>query len=113
MSTDREDLQFPETVAQVFSFLHDYGFQQVEALLTLVRYRCGDLEARIFHGRRSYELGFEIGHGKDMFRMSALIRFSDPHAAERYFMPVVRTPSVLLSRLHDLADLVRHYGERA
>jgi hypothetical protein len=98
---------------QVFSFLHDYGFQQVEALPTLVRYRCGDLEARVFHGRRSYELGFEIGHGEEMFRMSALIRFSDPCAAEHYFMPVVKTPTALLSHLHDLADLVRQYGERA
>ncbi|MGE0823272.1 MAG: hypothetical protein AB7G75_23640 [Candidatus Binatia bacterium] len=113
MNTDREDLQFAETVTQVFAFLQEYGFHQVEALPTLVRYRCGDLEARVFHGRRSHELGFEIGHGEDMFRMWDLIRFSDSSAAEHYFMPVVRTPSALISRLQELAAFVRCYGERA
>ena len=82
---------------QVFSFLHDYGFQQVEALPTLVRYRCGDLEARVFHGRRSYELGFEIEREGERFVISALIAFSDPSAADRYCNPMVRTPSALMS----------------
>lgn len=112
MNIDRQYLQFPETVAQVFSFLQDYGFQQVEALPTLVRYRCGDLEARVFHGRHSYELGFEIGYEDAMFSTGALIRASDPHVAEQYRGSVVRTPSALLLRLHEIADLVRRYGER-
>lgn len=113
MYTDREDLQFPQTVARVFSFLHDYGFQQVEATPTFVRYHCGNLEARVYHGRHSYELGFEIGHGEEMFSLRTLIRFHDPSAAVRYHSPMVGTPSAVAKFLQQIADLVRRYGERA
>ena len=113
MNIDRQHLQFPATVTRVFAFLQDYGFQLIESLPTLVRYRCGELEARVFHGRHSYELGFEIGYEDDMFSTGALIRTSDPHVAEQYRRSVVRTPHALLARLHELADFVRRYGERA
>jgi hypothetical protein len=113
MSTDRVDLQFPETVVQVFSFLLDYGFQQIEALPTLVRYRCGDLEARVFHGPRSHELGFEIEREGERFDISEIIALSVPSAADRYRNPMVRTPSAVNTFLQQLADLVRRYGERA
>lgn len=113
MNTGREDLQFPQTVARVFSFLQDYGFYQVEALPTLVRYRCGDLEARVYHGRHSYELGFEIGHGEEMFGLGALIRLQDPSAGDRYRNPMVGTPSAVAKFLQQLADTVRRYGEQA
>jgi hypothetical protein len=113
MSTGREDLQFPETVLQVFSFLHGYGFQQVEVLQTLVRYRCGDLEARVFHGPRSHELGFEIEREGERFDISEIIALSVPSAADRYRNPMVRTPSAVNTFLQQLADFVRRYGERA
>jgi hypothetical protein len=105
MSTDRVDLQFPETVVQVFSFLLDYGFQQIEALPTLVRYRCGDLEARVFHGPRSHELGFEIEREGERFDISEIIALSVPSAADRYRNPMVRTPSAVNTFLQQLQIL--------
>ena len=91
----------------------DYGFQQVEASPTLVRYRCGDLEARVFHGPRSHELGFEIEREGERFDISEIIALSDPSAADRYHNPMVRTPSAVNTFLQQLADLVRRCGERA
>jgi hypothetical protein len=113
MNSDRQYLQFAETVTQVFAFLQNYGFQQVEALPTLVRYKCGDLEARVFHGRHSYELGFEIGHDEELFSLEALIRLSDRTTANQYRNPMVGTPSAVARFLQQLADMVRRYGERA
>jgi hypothetical protein len=119
-----------------------YGFQQVEASPTLVRYRCGDLEARVFHGPRSHELGFEIEREAprsllrcinpleasersklrgirpvasegERFDISESIALSDPSAADCYRNPMVRTPSAVNTFPRQLADLVRRYGERA
>lgn len=62
---DRMRLNFARVVADRFSIdLSEFGFSQAESLPTTVRYRKGDLELNVYHGRGSYEVGFQIGHAK-------------------------------------------------
>ena len=58
----RSQLGFTTEVLSNFRFLiTDYGFECVKANTTLVRYESESLFVNIYHGRRSYELNFEIG----------------------------------------------------
>jgi hypothetical protein len=113
MSTDRQHMQFPEAVTQVFAFLREQGFQDIESSPTISRYRFGNVTANVFHGRRSYELGFEIGRENEMYAMSELIRASDRDRADRYRNPVATTSAEVVEGLQRLADLVRAYADRA
>jgi hypothetical protein len=58
---DRTRLSVANAVSEKFSFLGEQGFSEVESLPTIVRYRKRDLEVHVYHGRRSFELGFEVG----------------------------------------------------
>lgn len=113
MNIDHRDLQFPQAVTRICAFLREFGFEDIEPSPTIVRYRCSDLVVNLYHGRHSYELGFEVGHENELFAMSELIRASDPDAAERYRNPVATTQAELVSGLQLLAELIRRYGDRA
>lgn len=112
-STERRRLNFPHIVGQAFSFLEDMGFHEIEATPTIVRYQKDDLICNIYHGRHSYELGFEIEHEGEQYSISALIRAVDPAAGLKYRNTMTATPAVLASGIKQLAVLVRQYGERA
>jgi hypothetical protein len=61
-SSDRVQLGFTTEVLSAFHFLtQDYGFKCVKTDVTFVRYESRSIFANIYHGRRSYELGVEIG----------------------------------------------------
>jgi hypothetical protein len=110
---DRVRLNFAETATQAFAFLTDVGFSQVEAAPTIVRYRRRDVGADICHGRRSYELGVEIGRGETRYSISELIRATDAEAAKRYRVYAATTQEGVIEGLGQLADLARQYGTRA
>ena len=58
----RIQLGFTSEVLSMFHFLiQDYGFKCVETDVTFVRYESESIFVNIYHGRRSYELGVEIG----------------------------------------------------
>lgn len=109
----RQRLNFACAVEREFAFLGDRGFQVSEQAPTIVRFRKGDLIATVYHGRRSYELGFEIGHGDEHFSIESLIRVVAPAEAADYRNPVATKSSEFLKGIHRLADLVRRYGQRA
>lgn len=59
---DRERLGFKEQVLKHFNYLtEEYGFRCVEAKVTFVRYESKEVFVNVYHGRSSFELGFEIG----------------------------------------------------
>jgi hypothetical protein len=61
-SSSRMQLGFTPEVLSVFHFLtQDYDFKCVKTDITFVRYESGSIFVNIYHGRRSYELGVEIG----------------------------------------------------
>jgi hypothetical protein len=47
---DRLCLNFPMHVTQLFAFLIDMGYQETITLPTIVTYRGGDIEIRIYQG---------------------------------------------------------------
>lgn len=112
-SPDRLHLNFAETATRAFAFLADTGFTQVEAEPTIVRYRRGDILVDVYHGRQSYELGFEIGRGGTRYSMSVLIRADDAEAAKRYRNYAATTQAGVAEGLAQLAALARQYGTRA
>ena len=110
---ERTRLNFADAVTRTFAFLTDLGFLQAEASPTIVRYRMGDVEVDVYHGRKSYELGFEIGLGGSKYSMSELIRATDPETSTQYRNFVARTQSSLSEGLSRLEGLVKRYGRQA
>src|SRR5687768_13994378 len=88
----RTRLKFTEAVSERFTFLKELGFSEVESLSTIVRYRKGDLEVDVYHGRQSFELGLGVARRGTRYSLSELIRVSDPDAADRYRNVAATTP---------------------
>lgn len=68
---DRNALGFVDAVTNAFTFLvEDFGFNVVDTDATLVRYESDMMFLYVYHGRRSYEIGVEIGslHECDAYR---------------------------------------------
>jgi hypothetical protein len=61
----RGHLGFPQAVRDAFRFLQTFGFKEVGADDTIVRYATERVFLNIYHGRSSYELGIEIGPRSD------------------------------------------------
>ena len=111
---ERTKLGFKEAVREHFKFLSEFGFREVQALTTIVRYRSRNLELCVYHGRISYEIGVEIYQSDERFTIAELIRLSDPHTHEKYRSPMVSSSSsVLDSAVERLANLLRRFGEKA
>jgi hypothetical protein len=106
-------LNFVDAVTRTFAFLTNLGFLRTEASPTIVRYRKGDVEADVYHGRQSFELGFEIGRGGVKFSMSELIRATDPETARQYRNFAATTQSALTEGLARLEGLAKRYGQQA
>ncbi len=113
IEVERGRLGFADFVRQGFEYLKDYGFTETEALPTIVRYRRGDLELNVYHGRRSYEIGLQIGHREEQFSIEEIVRATDPDAWEKFRYPAATTQKSLKSGVERLADLMRCNGKRA
>lgn len=108
--TDRSALHFAQKVESAFGFLTDAGFAQAEALPTLVRYRKGDVEVDIYHGRQSYEIGGGVSFAGTRYEMSEIIRTVNPQVAKGYRRDVATTPEGVAAGLDELASLMQLYG---
>ena len=104
---------FGDAVRERFAFLGRFGFSEIESLPTLVRYRKRDLEVSVYHGRSSFELGFELYRGGTCISLGELIGLTDTEAAGRYRNYAAITPDQILKGLTLLAGLVPKYAERA
>lgn len=107
---DRSDFDFARKARDFFGFLEDAGFTEVEALPTLVRYRKGNVEVDIYHGRQSYEIGGGVAFSGTRYSMAEIIRASDPDAAKEYRNPVAASPERVAPALEELASLMQRYG---
>lgn len=108
--TDRSALHFVRQVQRAFGFLPDAGFAQFEASPTLVRYRKGDVEVDIYHGRQSYEIGGGVTLAGTRYAMSEIIRTVDPEVAKGYRSVVATTAEGVAAGLEELASLMQLYG---
>ncbi len=110
---ERTRLNFADAVRKRFAFLSDHGFTETESLPTIVRYRKGNLEVDVYHGRQSFEVGFGIARQGTRYSLSELIRATDPAAAEQYRNETAKTPNGIAEALVHLQESVKRYGERA
>lgn len=110
---ERANLNFANLVKERFAFLSDLGFVEVESLPTLVFYRNGDIGVDVYHGRRSYEIGFGITRQGVRYSLSEFIRSTDPEFAEQYRYPTATAQEVLADGITKTAELAKRYCIKA
>ncbi len=109
----REALEFASAVRASFGWLAEYGFVEVEANATLVRYESASLRVVVYHGRSSYQVGVEVGRrdSEDRYSLSELMRMADPERAERSRPPVVYTAPTVATAVAEEGRNLRDCGE--
>jgi hypothetical protein len=107
------DLRFAETATNLFSFLQQSGFAELEVLPTLVRYGNGSVEVHVYHGHRSFEIGVEIEFRGTSYALSEVIRSRDPAIAEALRNPIASTEEGVLMGLRTMSSLLQTYGAPA
>lgn len=110
---ERTHLNFTNAAKSHLSFLHDLGFKEVESLPTLVRYRKGDIEVDVYHGRQSYEIGFGITRKGVQFSLPDFIAATDPQVAKQYSTPMASTQEGVEKGLERIGELAKHYCAQA
>lgn len=109
----RSRFNFEKKVREVFAFLSDLGFSEVESLPTLVRYQSGDIEVDIYHGRQSYEIGAGVTVSGIRYAISEIIQASDPEMFKQFRYAMTATPEGVAKALEDLSLLMKRYGNPA
>lgn len=106
---ERTKRNFTTLVKNEFLFLHDFGFIEIESLPTIVRYKNGDIEVNIYHGRQSYEIGLEFIYKEVSYSISEFIRVIDPELAEKYRNPAATENEVVARMLTKIGELTKCY----
>jgi len=109
----RSRFGFQEKVRNVFSFLEDLGFSEIEATPTLVRYQNGDVEIDIYHGRQSYEIGAGVSVSGDRYAISEILKASNTDQYRQYRNAMVSTSQGVNVALEELGKLMKRYGATA
>lgn len=115
-TSDREALGFAEAVRSAFAFLRQYGFAEIEAAPTIVRFASGDVGLTLYHGRSSYEVGAEIGlrgSTEPGYTLSEVIRLADPAEGAKYRNLAVTTKESVRNAAATVASLLKKFGEAA
>ena len=116
---NRADLGFPDAVLTAFDFLTKaYDFHLETLTPTFVRYESPRVFVNIYHGRSSFELGFEGGlrsndPGKEeiAFSLGDIIDLRRTKDGTLYARPQASTAQSVRSLVPKLADLVRTYAD--
>lgn len=108
----REDLDFNQSARTSFQFLiNDYGFKLVKSELTMIRYETDLLFVNIYHGRSSYELGFECGlksKGEESrYRLPTIIKGLLGNAQNIQTSHQASNKEAIINGLRKIANMVR------
>lgn len=115
----RTALNFPAAVRVAFHFLGEFGFQEIDAEETIVRYATDRIFLNVYHGRSSYEIGIEVGlldeNGSDAggYSLSEFIRLTKPEEGARLRYFCATTPDEVQTGLERLAAQVKQHVARA
>ena len=110
------DLGFVESARSAFAFLERlYAFEITRTEPTLVRYESADVFVNVFHGRRSREVGVEIGllsaeHG---FGLSVLQEIHPNDTNSKNSRPTCTSREAVAAALGDHAHLLERIGGSA
>lgn len=110
--TDRPLLQFAEEVKTRFAFLEGSGFHCVRTEVTFVRYESSRIGINVYHGRRSFEIGLEIGSTSsptEVYSFPEILRLADHQQGEQYKYYAAHTTQGVAEGVTKLAELFRHY----
>jgi hypothetical protein len=102
-------LTFAKTAMMAFAFLVDLGFSVVDSSPTIVKYKKGDMEVDVYHGRSSFELGFGISKNGVRYALSELMRLIDANVANQYRNYVATTQNGVNEGLIELATTVKQF----
>src|SRR2546427_6337083 len=113
----RTQLGFTEAVLSAFDFLErEYDFHVVNAEPTIVTYESPRVFVNIYHGRASYELGFEIGRlvglagqREHPFSLGDLITLAGAQEETGYTFLQASTRERVKVYVPKLADLAKRY----
>ena len=108
-TVDRLHFNFEKKVGEVFAFLSNFGFSEVESLPTLVRYQNGDIEVDIYHGRQSYEIGAGVTISGTRYSIPEIIQASDPEVFKQFRYAMTTTPEGVANALEELSLLMKRY----
>ncbi len=109
---------FSDATRAAFGFLGAFGFREVGAEATIVRYASGGVFLNVYHGRSSYELGVEVGltdapPDQVGYSVAELMGLVDKGGALLLRSWTATTPEGLQEGVRKLAEQVRTYGQRA
>jgi hypothetical protein len=111
--TDRTLLGFADKVRDNFGFLSDFGYSEVEALPTLVRFRKDNLEVDVYHGRRSFEIGVGFSRDGQRHELSEILTAADKEIGARFRNPTASLPGGVRAGLELVGSLTRQFGAKA
>lgn len=118
--SNRTQLGFAEEVISNFCFLtQKYNFRLVKAEPTFVRYESHNVFVNIYHGRASYELGFEVGQLIDApgqeraFSLSDIIDLLSASEETDYILLQASTAERVKEYVSKLAAMVKKYAGAA
>jgi len=112
-------LGFKEMAIKAFYFLErDYGYKCVVANDTFIRYECNLTFVNIYHGRTSYEIGFEVGprnkdHDVDLeerFSLFDLLELAGVREELGYEFYQASTTETMIPIVDKIAEWVKVYG---
>lgn len=109
---DRRDLHFPEATEANFGFLSGRGFSRVQDEETFVRFQSDRAYVNVYHGRKSFEVGLEIGSlqsAETPYSMSEIIRLVEANRADEYRNYSARSAEGVAEAVRQLAALCRRY----
>ena len=86
-----------------------FGFKEFESLPTLVRYRKGDIEVDVYHGRQSIKIGFGITRHGVRYSLPDFIASADPQTAKQYSAPMASTHEGIAESLTRIGELAKYY----
>ena len=111
---DRRALNFAEAVEENFGFLSAHGFKRVQSEPTFVRFESKRVYVNVYHGRKSPELGLEIGPlaarpEETPYSMSEIIRLVEADKADEYRDYATHDADGVQEGVRRLATLFRRY----
>lgn len=109
---DRRAFHFPEATEASFGFLAGRGFKRVQSEETFVRFQSDRAYVNVYHGRKSFEVGLEIGplqSAEVPYSMSEIIRLVEPSKADEYRNYSARSADDIATGVRQLAALFRRY----
>lgn len=113
---ERDRLCFAESVRRHFDFLEGHRLAVVAHTLTYVRYESARLFVNVYHGRRSFEIGLEIGRlsqdDQQPYPMSAIVAVMEPSVSSSHLDYAARTAADVDEGVRRLAAPFRAFVGR-